>query len=150
MKALRGTATTFVPTPVEQCFELIEALDDYPAWYPEVVKAGEVLARDGAGRPSQARAKLHVAAGPLVRDFDLLLAVETDPPSLVRLTRIPHDASDPEEFQVTWHLDSQDSGTRIRLELDANLSVPRLVPIGALGDSLAQGFVESAARALRS
>jgi ribosome-associated toxin RatA of RatAB toxin-antitoxin module len=150
MKELSGTATTFVPAPVQECFELLEALDGYPAWYPDVVKEGAVVARDDEGRPTRARAKLHVSVGPLVRDFDLLLAVEADRPSLVRLSRIRHDESDLEEFQVTWHLDQQNGGTRIRLELDAHLSVPRLLPLGGLGDSLAQGFVEAAARALRA
>jgi hypothetical protein len=150
MKELRGTATTFVAAPAEQCFALLEALDGYPAWYPDVVKQGAVVERDGEGRPTRARARLHVAVGPLIRDFDLLLAVEADRPSLVRLSRIPHDASDTEEFRVSWHLDPQNGGTRIRVELDANLSVPRLLPLGGLGDSLAQGFVEAAARALRA
>ena len=39
-------------------------------------------------------------------------------------------------------------GTEISLALDATLSVPRLVPLGGIGDSLADGFVSAAAREL--
>jgi hypothetical protein len=38
--------------------------------------------------------------------------------------------------------------TRVAIELAATLEVPRLVPIGGLGDRLAQGFVEAAKREL--
>ena len=71
---------------------LLEAVDGYPSWAPEVVKEAEVLERDGAGHPTQARAKLHVERGPLTRDFDLLFDVKVDPAGTVALSRVPHHA----------------------------------------------------------
>jgi ribosome-associated toxin RatA of RatAB toxin-antitoxin module len=147
MKELHGTASGAVQAPVEDCFRLLEAVDGYPGWYPEVVREVEVLERDGEGRPATVRTTLHVAHGPLTRDFRLVMAVTKDPPKTVALSRVPNDAGDPEEFAVTWTLEPAAS-TRIRLDLDANLSVPRLLPLGGLGDSLAQGFIAAARKAL--
>ncbi len=147
MKELHGTAETSVTVPIERCFALLHAVETYPAWYPDVVRDVEVVEHDRDGSARQARAVLHVAAGPLVQDFKLLLAVSADPPREVNLTRIPHDRSDPEQFAVTWLL-AGNGRTQIHLDLRANLSVPRFIPLGGLGDSLAHGFVDAAARAL--
>ena len=133
--------------PVEQCFALLHAVETYPAWYPDVVRDVEVVDHASDGSARQARAVLHVAAGPLVQDFNLLLAVSADPPREINLTRIPHDSSDPEQFAVTWRLTAH-SRTQIQIDLRANLSVPRFIPLGGIGDSLARGFVDAAARAL--
>jgi hypothetical protein len=38
MKELDGTAMAAVPAPVEECLAVLEAVDRYPAWYPEVVR----------------------------------------------------------------------------------------------------------------
>ena len=70
--------------------------------------------------------------------------VEVDRPHTVRLTRTPHHAKDHERFEVVWRLEEH----RISLELNANLDVPRLVPVGGIGESLAQGFVAAAIKAL--
>jgi hypothetical protein len=69
----------------------------------------------------------------------------------VVLTRIPHDAGDREQFRVAWTLTAAPGGaerTEIGLALNATLSVPRLVPLTGVGDSLAAGFVSAAAREL--
>ncbi len=147
MKQLEGTAAAEVAAPATQCVALFEAVERYPQWYPEVVRHVEVTEREAGGRPTQARAQLHVAYGPLVRDFDLLLAITVDSPGTVRLARIPHGPSDPERFDVTWHA-AEAARTRIELRLEANLSVPRLVPVGGIGAQLARGFVDAAAREL--
>jgi hypothetical protein len=148
MKALDGSASAGVAAPMERCFELLAAVERYPDWHPDVVRRVEVVERDDEGRASKAQALLHAAVGPLVKDFDLLLAVETESPHRVSLTRIRHDASDPEEFRVLWRL-REAAQTQIELTVSANLSVPRFLPVGGIGDALASGFVEAAARALR-
>jgi ribosome-associated toxin RatA of RatAB toxin-antitoxin module len=147
MKALGGTAATTVAATPEACFELVAAVDGYPKWYPAVIRSAEVLERDPAGRPSRARALVHVAASGLARDFDLLLDVVFDEGRGVRLTRVPHEPSDPERFEVVWRIVAGPA-TRLELDLAATLNVPRLVPLGAVGDRLAQGFVDAARRAL--
>jgi hypothetical protein len=65
----------------------------------------------------------------------------------VCLTRVPNEAGDPEKFEVVWRV-SADDGTRLAIELNAMLEVPRLLPLGGVGDRLAQGFVDAAKREL--
>ena len=146
MKELAATAAATVDATPEQCLALLIAVDGYPNWYPEVVRHAEVIERDGAGKPSRARATVHVAVGPLVRDFDLPLAVSVS--SLeVKLSRTPHEPSDPERFEITWEI-APGPPTGLELRFEARLDVPRLLPVGSVGESLAQGFVDAASRAL--
>ena len=148
MKELHGTASGAVAAPIENCIQFLEAVERYPTWYPEVVKEVEVRERDDQGRATRAQTTLHASYGPLVRTFRLLLAVVVERPRTVKLTRIPHDRSDQERFEVLWRLAESGPSTRIGLELDANLSVPRLVPLGGVGDAMAEGFVAAATKAL--
>jgi hypothetical protein len=126
---------------------LLEAVDQYPSWHPQVVKSVEVLERNDHGRPTRARARLHVEHGPLTRDFNLLMDVQVDPAGTVKLTRIPHQGTDPEKFDVIWRVAGA-GPTQVRLDLAANLSVPRFLPLGDVGESLAAGFVNAAMRQL--
>jgi ribosome-associated toxin RatA of RatAB toxin-antitoxin module len=143
MKELRGAAAAVVPAPLEQCLALVEAVDEYPAWYPEVVRAVEVLERDARGLPGRAQTKLHLSVGPVTKDFDLLMAVTTEPPATVKLAKVGGSA----KFDVIWRL-SEEEGTRIALDLDASLDVPRFLPLGDVGNSVAQGFVSAASAEL--
>jgi Polyketide cyclase / dehydrase and lipid transport len=145
MKELRGAAGATVDAPIERCFELLRAVDAYPSWYPEVVKSVQVVERGAEGEPARVQTILHLAQGPLARDFDLLMTVTAQRPTTVDLSRVPHERGDEERFQVVWKLSGQGS-TRIGLDLRANLSVPRFVPLGGIGDSVAQGFVTAAVR----
>jgi polyketide cyclase/dehydrase/lipid transport protein len=147
VKELRGHAVGSAAAPVEECFSLLEAIDGYPSWYPEVVREAQVVERDDRDRPTRARVTLHLSQGPLVKDFRLLMDIRAERPSTVRLTRVPNDPSDHEQFEVTWRLQPS-AGTRIELQLEANLSVPRFLPLGGIGDALAGGFVAAAVKAL--
>jgi Polyketide cyclase / dehydrase and lipid transport len=147
VKELSGSAAADVDATSEQCMTMLAAVDRYPQWYPEVVKRVDVLERDAAGQVARASTTLHVSAGPLTRDFDLVLSVQVQQPDVVRLVRIPHEPDDEEHFEVTWRV-RDDSRRRLELALAAVLPVPRLLPVGGIGDSLAQGFVAAAAREL--
>ena len=149
MKELTGSASATTPASLEQSLALLQAIDGYPSWYPEVVKSVEVLEHDDQGRPSKVRSKLHVERGPMTRDFDLTMEVKLHPPGAVRLSRIPHDGGDSEKFEVNWFV-RETRSTEIHLDLAANLDVPRFLPLGGVGDSMAQGFVSAATRALAS
>jgi hypothetical protein len=149
MKELTGSASATTAASLETAMALLLEIDGYPGWAPEVVKEAEVLERDAAGRPTQARTKLHVERGPLTRDFNLLLHVTVDPAGTIALSRIPHQPTDQERFDVTWRVDGA-QGTRIELQLAANLDVPRFVPLGGVGDSVAADLVSAATRALDS
>jgi ribosome-associated toxin RatA of RatAB toxin-antitoxin module len=147
VKELTGTATAAVAAPAEQCLALLADVERYPTWYPDVVKSVEVTERDAGGQPTRARTKLHVSQGPLSKDFDLDMAVAVQPPSTVQLSRVPGEPGDEESFEVTWFVDAP-AHAQIRLELRANLSVPRFLPLGGIGEAVADGFVQAAVRAL--
>src|SRR5689334_3289962 len=94
MKRLDGSAAVEVGSSPAECVTLLAAVQGYPAWYPEVVRRVEVVESDRAGQATRARATLHVAHGPLVRDFNLLLAIATKPAGTITLARVPHDPAD--------------------------------------------------------
>jgi Polyketide cyclase / dehydrase and lipid transport len=148
MKDLRGSASGLTTAPIDACVRFCLAVDRYPTWYPELVRKVDVLERDAGGEPTRARAVLHVAVGPIVKDFNLVLAITLADPQTVKLTRVPNHPGDDERFDVVWHLEEGGSSTRIRLDVEASLSVPRFLPVGGIGDGLAQGFVTAATRAL--
>ena len=149
MKELTGHAEATTTTSPEACIALLAAVDRYPSWQPDVVKAVDVLERDDQGQPSKVQAKLHVQHGPVTRDFDLTMDVQVDPAGTVKLSRIPHHGRDGEKFEVSWRVDGG-GPTRIWLDLAADLDVPRFLPLGGVGDSMADGFVSAATRALTS
>lgn len=147
MKELTGHASAATPASPAECMALLEAIERYPSWAPDVVKEAEVLERDTGGHPIKARTKLHVERGPLTRDFDLLFDVNVDPAGRIELRRVPHERSDSERFNVTWRVDGGQR-TRIALDLAANLDVPRFIPLGGVGDSMAEQLLSAGVRAL--
>lgn len=143
MKELRGTATAAVPASTAQCLALVGAVDGYPAWYPDVVRTVDVRERHAGGLPSRVRTELHLSVGPLTKDFNLLMAVTVEPPATVKLVKVGGDA----RFQVIWRIHDGEH-TRLALEIDANLEAPRFLPLGGVGDSVAQGFISAASAEL--
>jgi len=146
MKELHGSAYAAVDATPDACIALLEAVDRYPEWHPDVVQEVEVLAQND-GHPTRVHAKLHMARGPLVKDFNLVMSVATDGRRQVKLTKVQDAHSGPEVFEVTWLV--EDTGpTLIRLHLSASLDVPRFLPVGGVGDGLAEGFVGAAVKEL--
>jgi hypothetical protein len=148
MKELQGTATTLVGAPLEACLAVLGAVDRYPDWYPDVVQRVDVLERGPDGAPTRVRTKLHLAVGGIVKDFDLVMAVVVSPPGNVDLTRVADHGSQ-QRFDVSWRLRRQQR-TRLDLDLRAALNVPRFLPLGGIGDSIASGFVAAASRRIES
>ncbi|HTY96375.1 MAG TPA: SRPBCC family protein [Solirubrobacteraceae bacterium] len=146
MREINGTATAVVPASRETVLELLGAVERYPQWHPDVVRSVEVLESDPDGRPLTVRTKLHVSTGPFTHDFNLTMGVRVDARGTVKLSKVKSDGSD-QEFDVVWRL-RKDKGTRIELDLAASLDVSRFLPLGGVGDSLAEGFVAAAAEAL--
>lgn len=145
MKELSGTASAPVHATPEQCIAVLAAVERYPAWYPNVIREVEVLERDDTGIPRRARTKVHLAVGPLANDYDFEVTVAvTD--SAVVLARVPDSAGDEERLEIRWQV----SPRKLGVDLVARLDVPRFLPIGAAGDSVAQGFVEAARRVVES
>lgn len=146
MKELGGAAQTTVRATAQESFALVAAVDRYPSWLGEEVRKVEVLAAGADGRATRVRTLLHVAAGPLVRDFDLVMDVSFREGEEVSLSRARREGSD-DRFDVVWRVEVGPP-TRLVIELTATLDVPRLVPLGGVGDRLAQGFVDAANREL--
>ncbi len=146
MRDLTGTGSAAVAAPLETCLSFLAAVDRYPDWYPTVVRQVDVLERGPDGQPHRVRTKLHVMAGPVARDFDLVMAVEVHRPDTVKLTRVS-DTGSQQQFDVIWRLHDL-SGTRLELELHANIDAPRFLPLGGIGDSIANGFVAAATGAI--
>ncbi len=143
MKHLSGAAQAVVPAPIEDCLALLAALEAYPSWYPEVVRAVNVLEAGADGLPLKAETRLHLSWGPVSRELDLLLAVQVRRPGLVKLTHVPRGQSSGASFDAVWRLEDGD-GTRLELELEATMPVPGLVPLGGVGDAFASGFMGAA------
>lgn len=175
MKELQGRASATVPAPIETSFAVVYAVEAYPRWNRDLFREVEVLERDQDGGPSKARAKLRVARGRFVREFELLVAIRAERPNAVYIERIPHEPSDEERLQLTWTLranGSTSSGgpaggptgdgatssggpagggpTDIALTFAAALSsLPSFLPLGGAGDQIARSLVDGVARALR-
>jgi|SRR5665213_2689284 len=148
MKALHGESTATVLAPLDECVALLSAVDRYPSWYPEVVREVVVVEVGHDGRPIRVQVTLHMAHGPIVKDFHLLTAISVEEaPATVKLIRIPSESSDDEEFAVIWRLEDR-GNTHIHLQLDASLSVPRFLPLGGIATAFADGFMGAATRAL--
>lgn len=142
MKDLQGSAATAVAATPEECITLLAAVDHYPDWYPEVIREVEVLERDPSGTVRRARTVVHLALGPLARDYHFEVTVDVEPSAVV-LTRVPAP-SDQERLEVRWRVAPRELG----VDVTATLDVPRFLPVGGAGDSVAQGFVAAARRAL--
>jgi len=147
VKELGGSAQTAVDASREACFELVSDVERYPSWNPELIRRIEVLEVHSDGRPTRVRTTVHVAAGPVTRDFDLVMDVEYSGQDAVSLSRVPHEAGDPEQFEVVWRI-RDGTPTSLAVELSAQLEVPRLLPLGGVGDRIAQEFLEAAKREL--
>ncbi len=146
LKDLHGTASRTVSASPADCYALLTAVEGYPDWYPQAIRAVDVLDRDADGQSRRARTQLHLSWGPVVKDFDLVLAVEVEPSVTVRLVKVS-DRPSVNTFDVTWHV--RDAGsTQIDVDLRATLDLPRFLPLGGIGNAIAGGFVDAAARRL--
>jgi len=149
MKHLHGTAQAAIAVPIEECVAFLADLEAYPSWYPDVVREVEVVESGEDGLPLRAETKLHLSYGPVSRDIDLLLAVRVRRPGLVQLTHVPRGSSSGASFDATWRLEDH-AGTHLELELDATMPLPRLVPLGGVGNAFAAGFMQAAVGRLES
>jgi ribosome-associated toxin RatA of RatAB toxin-antitoxin module len=147
VKELRGYASADLEAPLEECFELLAAIERYPAWF-EVIREVEILEFERNGTPGMARACVHVPQSPFGKDFELFLAVRTEEPVVVTLTRVPDGPHDQDRLEMVWRV--QDAGaTRIELEFEAAASfVPSFLPVGGAGDAIAQAALDAAREAL--
>lgn len=151
MKEIQGRASASVDARQEDCFSLLAAIDRYPEWNGELVREVQVLESDREGRPSTARAVLHVAQSPFGKGFELIVAARPEPPGRVHITRVPNEASDRERLDLVWRLHRNEPTTLIELDFRALVSfLPGFLPLGGVGDQIAQALVDAAASAVDS
>jgi hypothetical protein len=148
MKAIDGRADSVVAASAEHCFALLTAVHRYPAWTGELVRAVDVLEWGAADQPTTVRVTLHVAQSPLLKDFELVMSVQAKPIESVLLTRVANEALDRERLEIDWRL-HPDAGTRIEVSFHAvTPRVPSLVPLGRVGDEVADTLLRAAVTAL--
>jgi ribosome-associated toxin RatA of RatAB toxin-antitoxin module len=147
MKELQGRASTELEIAPGDCFELLASVERYPDWFKEV-RAVEILEAELDGTPGIARAELYVPQSPFGQEFELLVALRTEAPVAVTLTRVPDGPHDPDRLELMWRVGGADS-TRLELEFDAAASfLPSFLPVGGAGDAIAQAALEAARAAL--
>jgi ribosome-associated toxin RatA of RatAB toxin-antitoxin module len=147
MKELQGRASAELQIAPRECFKLLSALERYPTWF-EVVREVEILEAERNGTPGMARAELYVPQSPFGTDFELFLAVRTEAPVTVTLTRVPDGPRDPDRLELIWRVQG-DGMTYLELEFEAAASfVPSFLPVGAAGDLIAQAALDAARSAL--
>ncbi len=148
MKSIDGRADSVVRASAEECFALLAAVDRYPAWTGELVREVHVLEWDASDQPTRARVTLHVAQSPLAKEFELVMSVQAKPVESVLLARVPHDASDREQLEIDWRL-HREVGTRIEVSFHGvTPRVPSFVPLGGVGDEIADTLLRAAVKAL--
>jgi hypothetical protein len=162
VKEIRGSARAVVRARPKECFALLAAVDRYSGWNGELVRELEVLERGSDDRPARLRAVIDLKRSPFVGSLDVTVAVRTEPPRAVYITRIPNEPSDPERLELVWRIDrdrsrcgtridrdDSRSGTRIDLDLLAVAAfVPGFIPLGGIGDLVAEKLLGSAADTL--
>ena len=145
MKEVSGRSHTRVERPLEDCFALLEALEEYPRWVGEYVRRVEVCKRDAHGRPRRAVATVHVEQSPFGKDFELVLSVLPRFPRMIRQRRVGHD----DRLELVWQFEPSEGGTSIALEFVACVSfLPSLVPMGDAGNAIAEAALDAVADAL--
>ncbi len=143
LKELSGNASIALSVSPQRMLELLRAVDAYPAWFGERIREVTVVEHGADGLPSVVRATLRVEVGPFAQDVHAMLRVSSDQRG-VTLTRVQHEPDDPEELVVSWAV----APSSLSVELSARLDVPRLLPLGGVGESIARDFVQAAARAV--
>ena len=138
------------PDPVERVvdaapadvYAVVDDVEAYPEWMTGV-ESVDVNERGPDGRVSLARIHMELPI-PLVKGaFAFTGAIDRTPPSRVTLRRKPSKAGDEQSLTVDWRLSPEGSGTRVRLEMEANVDVPRFAPLGGAADSMATGFADA-------
>jgi hypothetical protein len=143
MKQLNATAAGDAAAPIDACYDRLADVEAYPNWHPAGVKRAHALEHDSAGAPTKVSTTFVLQR--LQRDFAIEMAVRLERPHLVELRRLPKKPGDTEQVILTWRLTERGADrTAITLDLEAALDLPRFLPIGGVGDTIARGFLEAA------
>ncbi len=145
MREISATATGTAPASIDTVFSQLRDVERYPEWYPAGAKSVGVVERDTDGLPVVVDAVLAAVAGPLRKNFNVRLAVETQAPTRVALVRIADDRGDHEALTISWTL--RELGpmvTEVKVDMVAHLDVPPFLPVGQVAQEAAGGFLAAA------
>ena len=145
MREISATATGVAQASIDAVFSQLRDVEHYPEWYPAGAKSVDVLERDADGRPVSVDAVLAAVAGPLRKNFDVRLAVETEAPTRVALVRVADHRGDHEALTIGWNLrELGPQQTEVTVEMVAHLDVPPFLPVGQVAQEAAGGFLAAA------
>jgi ribosome-associated toxin RatA of RatAB toxin-antitoxin module len=145
MREIKATSTGVANQPVAVAFAKLEYVEAYPTWYPDGAKSVEVLERDANGVPAKVDAVLAAVAGPLRKNFDVRLEVQTTSPTNIALVRVADDRGDHEALTISWTLrELGPEQTEVTVEMVARLDLPPFLPIGPVAQEAADGFLKAA------
>jgi ribosome-associated toxin RatA of RatAB toxin-antitoxin module len=145
VREISATATGVAQASIDEVFSRLRDVERYPDWYPDGAKSVAVLERDAAGLPVAVDAVLAAVAGPLRKNFDVRLAVESEAPTRVALVRVADDRGDHEALTIGWSLRELAPGqTEVTVEMIAHLDVPAFLPVGQVAQEAAGGFLAAA------
>jgi ribosome-associated toxin RatA of RatAB toxin-antitoxin module len=146
LKQLQGSASAEIELPAEDCFALLASIDRYPGWF-EVIRAAEVLKRKRNGFPSLVRVELHIPQSPFGTDYELLVAIDAEPPDAVQFRKLPAGPGDEDRLEIIWRM-RENGSTEIEFEFDAAVSfVPGYLPVGGAGNVIAEAILDAATSA---
>jgi carbon monoxide dehydrogenase subunit G len=131
--ALEVTASSIVPVPPEQVFELISDTARYPEW---VTGTDAVTRTDGPAREGSTYDEVNPILGPW-RARTHWRVVEHQPPRVSR-----HETGDiplSSRFEVVTSVDQEGSGSRVTITLRG---APAMGPLGSVFAALMRGQVE--------
>jgi len=132
LKNLSGRAERTISARPDDCYELLADVERWPEWYPavrEVEPQGDLF---------------HIQANVFGMSLPFQANVRLDPPTAVEVERVPYHPGDEEELSIRTRVEPDPGGTRVGVEFEARVDVPRLLPLPpGTGDRLAGGLVSA-------
>lgn len=114
MTVLRGSSSAEIDAPIGRCWEVVQALDEAPAWQRGLERV-EVVERDDQGRPLVC----DTVSDARFTKVRCRVRVAYDPPHRLTFTRLESD--DVEVMEASWELEelpSQRTRATYRLAVD--------------------------------
>lgn len=118
MLKIDRSAQAPIALPPRRCVELVGEIEALPSW-SSLISSVDVLERDAAGVPTQAR--LH--AGVMGLTVQMPCAVERSGDGAA-LRRIRNGTGKDEDFVAIWTAEPHAGGTEMNLQVTAELNVP--------------------------
>lgn len=141
-RQLKGGAQSTIPASAQACYAVLADVERWPQWY-EPVRTIEVLERDAAGTP----AEVLLQASVLRYELRLRTRVALEPPRAVALERVAHGSDDEEGMRLAVALEPAGDSCRARAEVDAQVDLPRVVPLPrSAGDRFAADLLAALER----